>query len=115
MLEWLENWLVGSPLTFHATGSAVATSAAVQLGNFFFTSSRNGTSNPAVDTIAAGGTVTWTWAGGSHGVESTGSPSFTNSTVKTSGTYAFTFNTPGTYTYDCLVHGALMTGRVVVR
>jgi plastocyanin len=107
--------LTGSPVTLHATVSAFATSAAVQLGNFFFTSGRNNTSNPAVDTIAAGGTVTWTWAGGSHSVESTGSPSFTTSTVKTSGTYAVTFATPGTYTYDCGVHGASMTGRVVVR
>jgi len=107
--------LAGSPVTLHATVSAAATSAAVQLGNFFFTSGRNNTSNPAVDTIAAGGTVTWTWAGGSHSVESTGSPSFTTSTVKTSGTYAVTFATPGTYTYDCGVHGATMTGRVVVQ
>jgi plastocyanin len=68
-----------------------------------------------VDTIAAGGIVTWTWAGGSHSVESTGSPSFATSTVKTSGTYAVTFATPGTYAYDCGVHGATMTGRVVVR
>jgi plastocyanin len=107
--------LAGSPVTFHATVVPLGGSAAVQIGNFFFTSSRNGTSNPAVDTIAAGGTVTWTWAGGSHGVESTGSPSFANSTTKTTGTYAFTFSTPGTYTYDCVVHGAAMTGRVVVQ
>jgi plastocyanin len=26
-----------------------------------------------------------------------------------------TFNTPGTYTYDCSVHGSLMTGRIVVQ
>jgi plastocyanin len=28
--------------------------------------------------------------------------------------YTFTFNTPGVYTYDCAVHGALMTGTVTV-
>ncbi len=33
----------------------------------------------------------------------------------TSGTYSFTFTTAGTYTYDCAVHGASMTGTVVVR
>jgi len=108
--------LVNSPVTFHATVSALAATAAVQVGDNFFRSGRNSTSNPAVDTIAAGGTVTWTWAGVNlHSVESTGSPSFTTSTVKTSGTYAFTFATPGTYTYDCGVHGASMSGRVVVQ
>jgi len=107
--------LAGSPVTFHATISAAATSAAVQLGNFFFTSSRNNTSNPAVDTIAVGGTVTWTWAGGSHSVASTGSPSFTTSSTQASGTYAFTFTTAGSYSYICGVHGASMSGRVVVQ
>ena len=28
--------------------------------------------------------------------------------------YTFTFNTPGVYTYDCVVHGALMQGTVTV-
>jgi plastocyanin len=26
-----------------------------------------------------------------------------------------TFQNPGTYTYDCGVHGSLMTGRIVVQ
>jgi plastocyanin len=26
-----------------------------------------------------------------------------------------TFNTPGTYTYDCSVHGTAMFGRIVVQ
>jgi plastocyanin len=108
--------LSGSPVTFHATIATLPASAAVSVGDFFFRSGRNLTQNPAVDTIGAGGTVTWTWVGAaSHGVNSTGSPTFTSSTVKTSGTYAFTFATPGTYTYDCTVHGSLMTGRIVVQ
>jgi plastocyanin len=32
-----------------------------------------------------------------------------------SGTYAVTFTAPGTYQYDCAVHGKLMTGTIVVR
>jgi plastocyanin len=108
--------LTGSPVTFHATVSTVSSAAAVQVGDFFFKSSRNNSQNPAVDTIAVGGTVTWTWVGAaSHSVQSLGSPSFTSSTIKTSGTYAFTFNTAGTYTYDCAVHGASMTGIVIVQ
>lgn len=108
--------LVGSPVTFHATGAAFPTSAAVQIGDIFFKSGANATQNPAVDTIAAGGTVTWTWGGSlSHSAQSTGSPTFTSSTIKSSGTYSVTFTTAGTYSYDCAVHGQSMTGRVVVR
>ena len=58
------------------------TTAAVTVGNIFFKSGHNGSTNPAVDTVAAGGTVTWTWTGtGSipHSVQSLGSPSFTSS------------------------------------
>ncbi|MFI5280177.1 MAG: Ig-like domain-containing protein, partial [Gemmatimonadales bacterium] len=91
-------------------------SAAVNIGDDFFTSVANSTSNPAVDTIAAGGTVQWTWHGAiAHGVQSTGTPSFTGSTTQVVGTYQFTFLTSGTYTYDCIIHGAAMTGRIVVQ
>jgi len=81
-----------------------------------YVSGRNGTMNPAVDTIVAGTTVTWTWTGGlPHGVRSVGTPSFTSSPTHTgSGTYVATFTNPGTYEYDCSVHGQAMTGRIVV-
>jgi plastocyanin len=110
--------LTGSPLTFNETAQTpppVPTTASVQVGNIFFKSNHNSTQNPAVDTVAVGGMVTWNWVGGTHSVESTGSPSFTSSTIETSGSYQFTFSTAGTYSYDCAVHGAQMTGRVVVR
>lgn len=114
--------LAGSPLTFNATAVAPASiplAAAITVGNIFFRSSRNNT-DPAVDTVAVGGTVTWTWVQTgleSHSVRSTGSPSFTSSAVKVGSgqTYAFTFSTAGTYQYDCAVHGSQITGRVVVR
>lgn len=97
----------------------IPTTAAVSIGNNFFKSGRNNTQNPAVDTVAVGGTVTWTWnannGGILHSVESLGPPSFTSSTIKASGSYPFTFTVAGTYQYDCAVHGSLMTGRVVVR
>ena len=81
-----------------------------------YVSVHNGTMNPAVDTIAAGSTVTWTWTGGlPHGVRSVGTPSFTSSpTHNGSGTYVATFTNPGVYQYDCSVHGQAMTGRIVV-
>lgn len=81
-----------------------------------YISGHNGTMNPAVDTIVAGSTVTWTWTGSQpHGVRSVGTPSFTSSPTHTgSGTYVATFSNPGTYAYDCSVHGQAMTGRIVV-
>jgi plastocyanin len=111
--------LTGSPLTFNETATTappIPTTASVQVGNIFFKSARNSTTNAAVDTVAVGGTVTWSWVGGLHSVQSTGSPSFTSSNPpQSSGTYAVTFSTAGTYVYDCAVHGTAMTGRVVVR
>ena len=107
--------LTGSPITFHETSAPFATTATVQIGDDFFKSVANG-STPAVDTIAANGTVTWNWTGTvNHSVQSTGSPSFTSSTIKSSGSYSFIFVNPGTYTYDCAVHGTAMSGTVVVK
>ena len=82
-----------------------------------FVSGHNGSTNAAVDTIPVGGTVTWTWSGSlPHSVQSLGSSSFASSATKTgNGTYAVTFPAPGTYQYDCAVHGQLMTGTIVVR
>lgn len=115
--------LTGSPLVFNATAVVpppLPTQAAVTVANISFRSGQNGTSNPAVDTIAVGGNVTWTWnntGATTHSVESLGSPHFTSSSIQSGNgiTYKFTFTTAGTYQYDCAVHGPQMTGRVVVR
>ncbi|HXG44559.1 MAG TPA: cupredoxin domain-containing protein [Gemmatimonadales bacterium] len=101
-------------------GAGGGAAGAVEVGNILFRSSRNGSCNPAVDTIPAGGTVTWTWTGTgsvSHSVRSQGTPSFTSSVIQAGNgiTYMVQFNTPGTYRYDCAVHGSAMTGRVVVQ
>jgi len=91
----------------------------VTVGNILFRSVRNGSQNPAVDTIAAGDSITWAWnAAGSHSIQSTGTPDiFRNSVVmsEANDTYTVTFRNPGTYTYQCAVHGAAMTGRIVVQ
>jgi plastocyanin len=94
--------------------------AHVTVGNIFFRSAQNGSQNPAVDTIAAGARVTWTWsAAGSHSIQSTGIPPeiFRNSVVMSAAgsSYSVRIFNPGTYTYDCAVHGAAMTGRIVVK
>jgi plastocyanin len=101
-------------------GTPISGDVAVIVGNNFMKSGRNGSVNPAVDTVATGGSVTWTWTNtGSvpHGIQSLGSPVFRNSTVLTGSgnTYRVTFNTAGTYQYDCLVHGIMMPGTIVVQ
>ena len=82
-----------------------------------FVSGHNRSTNAAVDTIPVGGTVTWSWTGTlPHSVQAVGSPSFgSSSTMTGSGMHAVTFTAPGTYQYDCAVHGTAMTGTIVVR
>jgi plastocyanin len=115
----------GSPVSFTATATAgppppPPTEIVVTVGNNFFQSVHNGSKNTAVDTVAVNGTVSWNWTSTgtvSHSVQSTGSPSFTSSAILTGNgqTYSVDFAQAGTYTYDCAVHGAAMTGRIVVR
>ena len=85
-----------------------------------FVSAVNGTVNPAVDTIPIHGTIRWVGGSnthsGAHTVRSTGVPSFTGTnTVLTPTGYTVVFNTAGTYTYECGIHGAAMTGTIVVQ
>ena len=69
-------------------------------------------------TIRAGGTVEWSWQGNfSHSVTG-GTPvnadgSF-DSGVKSLGTFSHKFDTEGTFRYFCRVHGAAMTGTIIV-
>jgi plastocyanin len=120
------QWIVAAALfSLAACGGATSPGGGggpvgnVTVGNIFFRSVRNGTQNPAVDTIAAGDSITWAWnAAGSHSIQSTGVPDIFRNSVVMSGandTYTVTFRTPGTYTYQCAVHGAAMTGRIVVQ
>jgi plastocyanin len=101
------------------SGGPTPRSVTVTLGNNFFRSDRNGSTNPAVDTIVTGGKVTWKWANtGSvpHNVESVATPSFTSGGIETGNgsTYEVTFTSPGSYRYNCAIHGDMMTGVVVV-
>lgn len=114
--------LNGSPLTFNAAAVAVAPAPAtanVTVRNNLFRSDHNSTTNPAVDTVAVDGTVTWTWVMTglvAHTVTSEGSPSFTSSgpVAGPGQTYSFKFLSPGRYDYACAIH-PVMTGRIVVR
>jgi plastocyanin len=110
----------GGPMGGGAGGGATPSTLVVDVGNNFFKSARNGSVNLAVDTVAAGGTVTWQWTNSgavSHSIRSQGSPSFTSSAILAGNgtTHQITFPTAGTYRYDCAVHGAAMSGIVVVQ
>lgn len=115
--------LNGSPVTFDATATQpTPPPAAITITVV------NNSFGPPVDTVAAGGTVTWNWdptAGVQHSVTSVNSPSFVSDpagAVASPHSYGpITFNTPGTYDYYCTVHGLAgdpptgMSGRIVVK
>jgi plastocyanin len=79
---------------------------------------------PAHDSVAVGSTLTWTWdscTGDTYGGTTCASHSVkfddggASSDIQDSGTFSRTFATAGTYTYHCAVHGAAMTGTVIVK
>jgi plastocyanin len=93
--------LAGSPLTFSANATEAPTTASVSVVNFSF--------NPASLTISAGTTVVWTWGPGAiqHNVVPVGTqPTKSGDPANAPHTYQFKFDTPGTYTYFCQVHGS---------
>jgi probable HAF family extracellular repeat protein len=119
------GWIVGSgsipfPVLWQPTTDPPPPGNSITVGTSYFLSDRNWTTDPAVDTVAVGTRVTWTWVTGpavSHSVQSTGTPSFTSSAL-TGGfgiTHSFTFTQPGTYRYNCQAHPGNMFGQVVVR
>lgn len=72
--------------------------------------------NQGTTAIKVGDTVQWTWTDAKpHTVSSIGTPSFTSSSLVTGKgfVYSVTFNTAGSYSYDCSVH-ATMKGVISV-
>jgi plastocyanin len=78
---------------------------------------------PAHDSVGVGATLTWTWntcSGDGYGGNTCASHSVkfddgvASSPIQSSGTFSRTFDTAGTYTYHCAVHGTAMSGTVVV-
>jgi plastocyanin len=70
--------------------------------------------NPATVSVPAGTTVNWTWKGTTgHSVTFTSGITH-DSGVKTTGGDSQLFSAAGTYTYECTVHGAAMSGTINV-
>jgi probable HAF family extracellular repeat protein len=120
------GWVVGSgtvevqfPLLWRQT-TEPPPAGRIAVGTSFFFSERNGSVDLAVDTVAVGTEVTWTWLSGPavpHSVQSVGTPSFPSSGLMGGFgvTYKVRFTQPGSYRYNCSAHPGNMTGRVVVR
>ncbi|VVD68699.1 putative Amicyanin precursor [Pandoraea aquatica] len=88
--------------------AAVTDPGAVHIDNFTF--------SPATLTVKAGTRVTWTNRDDEpHTVTSSSNPrTFASGALDTDGTFAFTFDKPGTYPYYCAIHPH-MTGVIVVK
>jgi adhesin/invasin len=75
--------------------------------------------SPGQITIASGGTVVFKWAAGVHGVKwltvPAGATKPTDSANLSTGTVPYVLTTTGTYTYECTIHGAAMSGSVIVQ
>jgi len=69
-------------------------------------STGGGAFQPAVDTLAVGGTATWQWDASTHDVTSYDTPSFISIQSHTGVQAPQTiFNNAGTYRYVCTNHG----------
>jgi plastocyanin len=113
------------------TGAVTAfpASATVEVRNNYFSSTQNGSGSPtgplggeAVDTIAVGGTVTWTWVGQDHDVTPAFASSNPDGTHDAPFTLSRTFSAPTNFIYRCTIHSHLtfdfvtgMLGVIVVR
>lgn len=86
----------------------------------------NNSFTPGDLTVAAGTTVTWSWdtcsGGDAYGTGQTcvsHSVAFDDGSVasgaQSSGSFTHQFATAGTYPYHCAIHGAAMSGRVIVQ
>ena len=84
--------------------SPVATTS-VTVANFAF--------GPAAITVPAGSVVTWTNADIEQHTATARDRAFNSDIIANGKTFSFTFNTPGTYQYVCLIHPS-MIGAVVV-
>ena len=104
IIQAVSTGLSGSPLDYSATAQALPMAVMVQLIDAPTSFS------PQHITIAAGGTVTWTWSSAgviTHNVAPDATEPVTSGPA-TAGpnSYPFTFNTPGVYMYYCIVHGS---------
>ena len=99
-----ESVVVPIPTSVSVTTSPAVQNATVSIKNFAF--------SPAVTMVKKGAQVTW--INGDGMAHSIVSGSLIKSTpLQTGESFSFTFNTVGTFNYNCGIHPS-MTGKVVV-
>ncbi|MGH3548019.1 MAG: cupredoxin domain-containing protein [Pseudonocardiaceae bacterium] len=94
----------GSPVAASGQDAPVSTDA-VSITNFAF--------SPAIVTVKAGTTVTWTNRDQDSHTATAMSGPFHSPTLNTGDSYHYTFTTPGRFEYLCTIH-PFMTATVVV-
>ena len=103
--------LTGSPVVFASTISTAPIAATDSVLNDFF--------KPDTIVIASGGTITWKWNSGGIGhnvtFENTGALGTGSATQSGTTTFVKTFTsvTPGTYRFECTIHGSGFTTGMV--
>src|SRR5204863_9242289 len=89
-----------------AAASPAASAVTVDIQGFAY--------HPATIVVPVGGSVTWTNDDQApHTVTGVGGAVFKSGTLKHGASFTQTFDTPGTYDYDCIFH-PYMKGTVVV-
>ncbi len=73
--------------------------------------------SPSCTTVAANSTITWTWGANASNGHNVTFPTGPNSATESTNGFQFqrTFPTAGTFTYLCSIHGAGMSGRIIVQ
>lgn len=103
------------------SGAHAQSTITIQVGDIWFCDSsfQNGVCET---TVNAGDTVEWQWVGSaSHTTtECAGDlvfcpqPHLWDSPARTSGTFSFTFDSPGSFLYRCQIHPFTMSGAITV-
>ena len=115
--------LVLAAVAFWNSGSdaGAQSTTTLNVGDFYFCDASF--SGGVCDTnISVGDTVMWQWVGSAPHTVTQCDPTFTtcpppagfDSGTMTSGTFSQTFNTPGSFEYQCNIHTSQMRGRVNV-
>ena len=96
----------GALLAGAAATTAAPSPASVAIRNFHF--------EPAILTVAAGTTVTWTNDDASPHTVTEQNKVFHSAALDTNDTFTYTFAGPGEYVYHCAIH-PMMVGRIIVK
>ncbi len=102
-----------TPVVPTSTPTSNATATCVPAGGIQDVGIANFAFSPQTLNIPAGTTVRWTNNGGSHSTTSD-TALWDSGVLSVGGQFSYTFNTPGTYTYHCLVHPGSMTATINV-